>query len=69
MGPKHRLRSNYTKLYVQEPEANGLNRVVIVEFGPLYNNVMVQGADKFWVLGQLERIKRFVHSSEKRFVA
>ena len=59
-------RADFAKLFVQEPDENGLNRTVIVEFGPFYNNAMVQGTDEAWALGQLERIKRSVRPLERK---
>lgn len=50
-------KAKIIKLYVQEPELNGVNRVVHVEFGPHINLAMTQGSDEAWVLGMLEKIK------------
>ncbi len=58
-------RADYAKLFVQEPETGGLNRTVIVEFGPQHNNVTAQGTDEPWALGQVEKIKRAVRPSER----
>lgn len=60
-------RARLIKLYVQEPDASGLNKTVIIEFGPQFNFATVQGPDDAWVLGQLEKIKRRVHPSERAY--
>ncbi|MFC4170860.1 hypothetical protein ACFOYU_02135 [Microvirga sp. GCM10011540] len=64
------FRSNQAsviKLFIQEPEASGLNRVVTVEFGPHVNTVMTQGGDEAWVLGMLEKLKRSVSRFERTY--
>ena len=61
-------RATVIKLYVQQPEAEGLNRVAVVEFGePQYNMVMVQGADEAWALGMLEKLKRHIQPFERTY--
>lgn len=47
------------KLFVQEPEIGGSNKIVTVEFSPQSNSVMAQGASEEWVLGKLEKLERF----------
>jgi hypothetical protein len=58
-------RASIIKLFVQEPESSGLNRVVQVEFGPQVNLVMTQGGDEPWVLGMLEKLKRYIRPFER----
>lgn len=55
------------KIQVQEQEGGGINRVVVVEFGPHINNAMTQGADEAWVLGMLEKVKRNIQPFERTY--
>lgn len=57
-------RAVVIKLFVQEPEESGVNRIAQVEFGPQTNLVMTQSADEAWVLGMLEKLKRSIRPSE-----
>jgi hypothetical protein len=60
-------RVEVVKIFVQEQENSGLNRVVQVEFGPQINFSMTQGSDEAWVLGMLEKIKRAIRPYELRY--
>lgn len=58
-------RATIIKLFVQEPEGSGVNRIAQLEFGPQINLVMTQGGDEAWVLGMLEKLKRSVRPLER----
>jgi hypothetical protein len=60
-------RATVIKLFVQEPEGSGVNRVAQVEFGPQVNIAMTQGGDEAWVLGMLEKLKRSVRPFERTY--
>ena len=60
-------RATVIKLFVQEPEGGGVNRVAQVEFGPQINTVMTQGSDEAWVLGMLEKLKRSIRPFERTY--
>lgn len=60
-------RAAVIKLFVQEPESSGVNRVALVEFGPQVNMVMTQGGDEAWVLGMLEKLKRAIRPLERAY--
>ncbi|SEK54706.1 hypothetical protein SAMN05421666_1034 [Roseovarius nanhaiticus] len=60
-------RASKIKLYVQQPESNGINRVAEVEFGPQVNVVMVQSVDEALALGILEKLKRHIQSLERTY--
>ena len=60
-------RAQILKLFVQEPEENGVNRIVHVEFGPSINFVTTQGGDESWVIGMAEKIKRRIHRHERTY--
>lgn len=60
-------RANWIKIFVQQPDLGGLNRVVSVEFGQSFNEVLVQGTSEAWVLGKLERLKRDIKQYEKNY--
>jgi len=61
-------RATIIKLFVQEKEESGVNRVVSVDFGPQVNALMTQGGDEAWVLGMLEKIKREIVPFEKTYI-
>ncbi|MFT4171140.1 MAG: hypothetical protein QM639_01165 [Rhodocyclaceae bacterium] len=61
------VRTAIIKLFVQEPEGSGVNRVALVEFGPQVNMVMTQGGDEAWVLGMLEKLKRTIRPLERTY--
>jgi hypothetical protein len=44
-------RADMIKIFAQEPESGGTNKVVSVEFGLQVNWAMTQGASEAWVLG------------------
>lgn len=51
----------YLKILVQEPEAHGLNRVVMVEFNSAgTNELLVQSTRESWVVGRSEALKAFL---------
>jgi hypothetical protein len=54
-------------LRASEAETNNISKVVQLEFGPLYNNLMTQGANEAWVLGLKEKIKLAVKPFEKSY--
>ncbi|MFG1331773.1 hypothetical protein V5F41_11035 [Xanthobacter autotrophicus] len=55
------------KLFIQQPEDGGINRVAQIEFGQQVNFAMIQGGDEAWVLGTLEKIKRSVRPLERTY--
>lgn len=60
-------RAAIIKLFAREPEGNGLDRIVLVEFGPQINMAMAQGGDEAWVLGMLEKLKRRIRPLERSY--
>lgn len=51
----------YLKILVQEPEAHGLNRVVMVEFNSAgTNELLVQSTRESWVVGRSEALEAFL---------
>lgn len=61
------IRAKVVKLFVREPDANGFDKSVTVEFGPFVNWAMVQSANESWALGELERLKREIRPLERVF--
>ncbi len=61
-------RPSIVKLYAREPDVGGIDKIVTVEFGPMSNFAMTQGAVESWALGELEKIKRDVSGFERFFV-
>lgn len=60
---------DYLKITVQEPEAHGINRVVVVElraFGS--NEIRAQGIRESWVVGRAETISAFLRKHQSSIV-
>lgn len=50
---------SYLKIFAQEPEAYGINRVVVLELGNhVQNSIRVQGVQHSWVVGKAEALSR-----------
>jgi len=57
------------KLTIQEPEAHGINKVVIVDLNALgQNDIRVQGINESWVVGKAEAVARMLRVFEKGLV-
>lgn len=55
----------YFKVTIQEPEAYGINRVVIVELRSHgANDILVQGVQESWVLGKAQALATFFKNYE-----
>jgi hypothetical protein len=59
----------YLKLAIQEPEAYGINKLIVVELNALADNVVrVQGVNESWVVGTAEAIARMLRRCENSLV-
>jgi hypothetical protein len=59
----------YLKLTIQEPEAHGINKLVVAELNAHGENVIrVQGINESWVVGKAEAVARTLRLSEKGLV-
>ena len=59
----------YLKVAIQEPEAHGINRVVIVELNAFGSNeVRVQGIRESWVIGRAEALASFLRKYQSNLV-
>ena len=57
------------KLTIQEPEAHGINKVVVVDLNSMgRNEIRVQGINESWVVGKAEAISRMLRAFEKGIV-
>lgn len=61
-------RAAIIKIFAQKPDGMGANQVVSIEFGPVVNTAMTQGANEAWVLGQLETLKRDLQRYERTYI-
>lgn len=60
---------DYLKITVQEPDAHGLNRLVVVELNASGNNeVLVQGTRESWVVGRSVALANFLGSYQRSLV-
>jgi hypothetical protein len=59
----------YLKIFIQEPEAHGINRVVIVEFVENgISEVRVSGINESWVVGKAESISQAIRPKQHKLV-
>jgi len=59
----------YIKLVIQEPEAHGINRLILVEFDTnATNTITVQGIQQAWVVGMAETLALKIRKYEKMLV-
>lgn len=59
----------YLKLVIQEPEAHGKNKVIIVELDAnALNTITVQGIQQTWVVGITETLTRKLKGYEKTLI-
>lgn len=57
------------KVSVQEPEAHGINRVIVIELNSMgQNEIRVQGINESWVMGKAEAIARTLRPYERTLV-
>jgi len=58
------------KVTIQEPEAHGINKIVVVELNNALgqNEIRVQGINESWVVGKAEAIGRILRTFEKGLV-
>ncbi|EJG0781700.1 hypothetical protein C4G25_RS23060 [Vibrio parahaemolyticus] len=60
---------NYFKLVIQEPEAYGINRVVVIELNELgTSEIRVSGINESWVLGKSASLEQVVIAKQNRLV-
>ena len=59
----------YIKLVIQEPEAYGINRVVVIELGVHgFSEIRVSGINESWVLGKAESVYQFLKPKQNALV-
>lgn len=60
---------DYLKITVQEPDAHGINRVVVVELNASgANELIVQGTKESWVVGRSEALASFLRNYQSTLV-
>tara|TARA_Y100000588_G_C14212994_1_gene907507 strand:- start:43 stop:1089 length:1047 start_codon:yes stop_codon:yes gene_type:complete len=60
---------NYLKIVIQEPEAHGINRVVVVELVPSGESaIRVSGINESWVLGKAEAIDQLLKPKQNLLI-
>jgi len=59
----------YLKVMIQEPEAHGINRLVVVELNAFgANEVRVQGVQESWVIGKAESIAALIKRNQSTLI-
>lgn len=59
------FNTQYLKLNIQEPDANGVNRSVVIQIGVQgSNDIRVQGTQESWVRGKAENLASFLRHFE-----
>lgn len=60
-------RVSYLKLFAQEPEANGINKIVVLELSAEgANSIRSQSASQSWALGKVEAVARRIEPYEQK---
>ena len=60
---------DYLKITCQEPEAHGINRIVIVEFNAHgTNEIRVQGIRESWVIGRAQALAEYLKQHESPLI-
>lgn len=60
---------NYLKLVIQEPEAYGINRVIVIEFVQSgTSEIRVSGINESWVLGKAESLYQILRPKQNSLV-
>ena len=60
---------DYLKLQAQEPDAHGINRLVVVEISANgVNEVRVQGVRESWVVGKAEAVASYLRQNQRTLV-
>lgn len=60
-------RISYLKIFAQEPELNGINKLVVLELGvDVQNSIRAQSAKPTWVLGKAEGVARRLAPYEEK---
>lgn len=59
----------YLKVVIQEPEAHGINRLVVVELNAFGSNeVRVQGIQESWVIGKAESVATLIKRNQSTLI-
>lgn len=59
----------YLKIVIQEPEAHGINRLVVVELNAFgTNEVRVQGIQESWVIGKAESVAALIKRNQSTLI-
>lgn len=62
-------KASWIKVFVQAPEAAGLNRILVVEFGQAENFAIAQSVDESWAIGRIERLRADLTPYERTYSA
>ena len=59
----------YIKVMIQEPDAHGINRLVVVELNAFgANEIRVQGVQETWVIGKAESIAALIKRNQSTLI-
>lgn len=61
-------KAEILKIFARKPDERGADQVISIEFGSHVNTVVTQGANRAWVLGQLETLKHDLKQYERNYV-
>ena len=61
-------KAEILKIFARKPDENGADQVISIEFGPHVNTAVTQGANRAWVLGQLETLKHDLKQYERHYI-
>lgn len=61
-------KAELLKIFARKPDEKGTDQVIAIEFGPHVNTAVTQGANRAWVLGQLETLKHELKQYERNYI-
>jgi len=61
-------RAEMLKIFARKPDERGGEQIISIEFGPHVNQAATQGANRAWVLGQLETLKQDLKQYERSYI-
>lgn len=61
-------KAEILKIFARKPDEKGADQVISIEFGPHVNTAVTQGANRAWVLGQLETLKHDLKQYERHYI-
>lgn len=60
-------RAKFAKIFISQPEGNGLNRILSLEFGQSENFAFAQSSDESWAIGRITKLQEEIAPYERSY--